>query len=84
MKNRFVLLIVVIVMRRIVKGVLIAKGRIWMNKVRIFGFIEVLNEFRPIDQIVSCSSDPFADIEETFEKMGINHYLVTYEEVKDE
>lgn len=55
-----------------------------MNKVRIFGFIEVLNEFRPIDQIVSCSNDPFADIEETFKKMGINHYLVAYEEIKDE
>ena len=55
-----------------------------MNKIRIFGFIEILNEFRAIDQIVPGSNDPFMDIEEAFKEMGINHYLITYEEIKDE
>ena len=56
-----------------------------LKKIRFYGFVEFQNNWIPFDNMIpTLKEEPFEDIHEAFKQLNINHYLITYEEIKDE
>ncbi len=56
-----------------------------IKNIRYHGFINVEDVWYPFDEIIpTTNEDPFEDIREALKQLNIEHYLVTYEELKNE
>ena len=56
-----------------------------IKKIHFHGFVEFQNNWVPFDNMIpTLKEEPFEDMHETFKQLNINHYLITYEEIKDE
>lgn len=53
-----------------------------IKNIRYHGFINVKDVWYPFDKIIPTTNEnPFEDIQKTLKQLGIEHYLITYEEV---
>ena len=56
-----------------------------IKNIRFYGFLKVQGEWLPFDKVIpTTNEEPFEDIKTALEQLNINHYLVTYKELKDE
>ena len=56
-----------------------------MKQIRFHGFVEFQNKWIPFDNTIpSFNEEPFENIHEAFKQLNINHYLIAYEELKNE
>lgn len=56
-----------------------------VRNVRFHGFLEVQGVWTPFDKVIpTANEEPFEDIQTALAQLGIVHYLVAYEELKNE
>ena len=56
-----------------------------IKNVRFYGFLKVQGVWAPFDKVLPTTNEnPFEDIQETLRQLDIEHYLVAYEELKNE
>ena len=55
-----------------------------IKNVRFYGFVEVQGVWASFDKVIpTMNENPFEDIQEALRQLDIEHYLVTYEEIKN-
>ena len=55
-----------------------------IKNIRYHGFINVEGVWYPFDKVISTTNEePFEDIREALKQLNIEHYLITYEEIKN-
>lgn len=55
-----------------------------IKNIRFYGFLEVQGIWASFDKVLPTTSEnPFEDIQEVLKQLDIEHYLVTYEEIKN-
>lgn len=56
-----------------------------VRNVRFHGFLETQGAWNPFDKVIpTVNEEPFEDIQAALAQLGIVHYLVAYEELKNE
>lgn len=55
-----------------------------IKNVRFYGFLEVQGIWASFNKVLPATNEnPFEDIQEVLRQLGIEHYLVAYEEIKN-
>lgn len=55
-----------------------------IKNIRYYGFIEIEGAWASFDKVIpTISEEPFEDIQQILKQLNIEHYLVTYEEIKN-
>lgn len=55
-----------------------------IKNIRFYGFLEVQGAWASFDKVIpTMNENPFEDIQEALRQLDIEHYLVTYEEIKN-
>ena len=56
-----------------------------IKNIRFCGFLEVQGVWASFNKVLpTMNENPFEDIQEALRQLDIEHYLVTYEELKNE
>lgn len=56
-----------------------------IKNIRFYGFLEVQGMWVQFDKVLPATNEnPFEDIQEVLKQLDIEHYLVAYEELKNE
>lgn len=55
-----------------------------IKNVHFYGFLEVRGVWASFDKVLPTTNEnPFEDIQEILKQLDIEHYLITYEEIKN-
>ena len=55
-----------------------------IKNIRFYGFLKVQGVWVQLDKVIpTMNENPFEDIQEALRQLDIEHYLVTYEEIKN-
>lgn len=55
-----------------------------IKNVHFYGFLEVQGVWASFDKVLpTINENPFEDVQEVLRQLGIEHYLITYEEIKN-
>ena len=56
-----------------------------IKNIRFYGFLKVQDVWASFDKVLPTTNEnPFEDIQEILKQLDIEHYLITYEEIKND
>ena len=55
-----------------------------IKNVRFYGFLKVQDVWTLFNKVLpTINENPFEDVQEALKQLGIEHYLITYEEIEN-